>query len=208
MNRRYRWFGIMAVVLGAALTFSPGADSIDKIGGQAGMYAASQPSPDSLTTWEKGKRLLVTRGTATPERPSDLGKVRMTTGTDTGTAVFVGRSTDWGCAYSVKGRYVTTLPAVTRKDEQLQPRTQKLEWVNSFTHISTARIAVEINDDGSADDVVLLGEGGGTLHVRVLDDEQAIERLLILGRVEVGAQPVGDIDDRGRRRAAADPTEL
>ena len=67
--------------------------------------------PDALTTTDTANATLtmqVAGGSANPDCPNDQGMVRITTagtGVGSATATWSGRSTGWGCTYSVTGVY-------------------------------------------------------------------------------------------------------
>jgi hypothetical protein len=128
--------------------------------GTIGTYAADQAAPDILTTTDPAKTLTVAGGTATPERVFDQGQVRLT-GKQGNVATFAGRSTNWGCIYTVNGVYT----AAGGGGKGGGPNT----WASKFDNVKTPRITLEINLPGAADNQVATITKGGTLTVRVLD---------------------------------------
>ena len=153
-----RWWTRMMVagwVALAACSFCQGATSWNDNLGVLGKYLSSVAAPDSLTTTDpQGGTLQVTGGAATPVRPSDWGLVQLTSMSGP-TAVFSGRSTDWGCAYLVNGVWVATSGTGP-------PST----WTKNFADVDPC-IVMEIND-GSGGDAIFLG-GTGILNVWVLN---------------------------------------
>ncbi|MCD4825742.1 MAG: hypothetical protein K8S55_14205 [Phycisphaerae bacterium] len=144
---------LVAVALGVAC-YGFAATSTDELGGESGKYSAGTAAPDSLTSTKPGKVLKVTGGSGAPDRTFDQGRVKLTA-KNGATAVFSGRSTSWGCTYSVAGVYVGGDGPLTT-------------WGNTFEEKNEPRIALEVNGPGTGDDIVLLGDNGGTLHVNVL----------------------------------------
>ena len=122
-----------------------------------GTYAAQEAAPDYMTTTDPlGRTLKVTYGIAAPLCPSDEGKVVIDWNLTSGpTAVFVLRTTGWGCEYTVYGVWDETGSG--------EPAT----WFSGFDAENSARIVLEVNEDGQDDDWMPLG-GGGTLKVYVM----------------------------------------
>lgn len=132
-----------------------------------GKYDSQVAAPDKLTTTDGNKSLTVTGGDAAPDRPLDQGKVRHTA-MDGATITFDGRSTGWGCTFTVKGVYVIEA-ANAAEVRSARRNKEKNKWTSTFEEEDNARLVLEINEDGPADDVVLMGNSGGRLKIWILD---------------------------------------
>jgi hypothetical protein len=120
--------------------------------GAMGLYDATVNAPDNLTTTSPGTILNVTDGSAAPVRPADLGVVRMSA-KNGAQATFSGRTTGWGCAYTVNGVYAGS-------------GTTPTTWTSIFNENNNPRVVLRVNDDSVGDDVITQG-GFGTLRVWV-----------------------------------------
>ncbi len=126
-----------------------------------GRYTAANPSPDRLTTTANNATLKVTGGAAQPVLPFDQGLVVYSAAaSQNATAVFVNRSTGWGCFYSVNGVYVSSGGTGVGGNTNT--------WNSWFKDRNKPRIAVAVNGPGKSNNIVLLGPNGGTLYVSVL----------------------------------------
>jgi len=168
MTIQYRgWWAQIAVaawVVAAACPLCRGATGETDVF-TTGTYAAQDAAPDYMTTTDpQGRTLKVTDGIALPVCPSDEGKVVIDWNSTSGpTAAFVLRTTGWGCAYTVFGTWV---------GGGAGPGGEPATWYSGFDAENSARIVLEVNEDGVDDDWVPLG-GGGTLKVRVLGGPSA-----------------------------------
>jgi hypothetical protein len=154
-----------------ATSFCRGSSSVDERDGlddaHIGRYASNVPSPDALTTTEAGKNLEVTYGTGVAERTEDAGQVLFDSAESNGaTAVFTGRSTNWGCMYIVVGIYVGPGHGSAQT------------WTNKFK--DKPRIYLEINNAGDADNYIARG-GTGTLTVTLKGGSSGIGYTVALG---------------------------
>ena len=153
---------VMAGCLAVAASSSVWAASSTTPVFTTGAYVAGDAAPDYLTTTDTGGNgsLQVTGGNAAPIRPSDQGMVVLDWSLTSGpTAVFVMRSTGWGCFYSVNGTYVSS--SVGSGGSGAPPTWES--WFDNDTN-NTVSIALEVNGPGDADNSIAVG-GSGTLTV-------------------------------------------
>ncbi len=143
------------------------AESVDELGGARGQYASLDAAPDHLTTYKDGKTLRVTGGSAAPFYTFDQGKVRLT-GKEGSTATFSGRSTGWGCMYTVYGVYEGGFG-------EFAPERLIARWENRFEDADEPRIVLIVNEPGPSDDIVLLGENGGELRLSIFGFPGAVD---------------------------------
>ncbi len=167
-NDRRRLVGIAAVgvvILGwrSACLGAIGTTQVST----TGTYTATDAAPDALTTTDTANATLtmqVAGGSANPDCPNDQGMVRITTagtGVGSATATWSGRSTGWGCTYSVTGVYSGGTGGGGGGGALPAP------WSSAFQSQNTPRLALEINRPGTADDVLTWG-GTGTATVTLL----------------------------------------
>ena len=129
---------------------------------KTGLYVATDASPDGMITEQQGKVLVAKGATVAPDRTSDAGKVRVASKSG-GTVIFVGRSTGWGCVYTVSGVYEAK--GGGKRGEEV---TYAKVWTSTFDDKADARLALEVNGDGLADDVITLGDNTGTARVTLI----------------------------------------
>jgi len=169
-RKQYCWTYIVLAgwVALMACSICHGATSTDPRGGANGTYSASVAAPDSLTTTEPGKTLVVAGGTPTPDRVFDQGKVRLVSAAGATAAVFVGRSTGWGCTYLVYGLYKVGAGRYTTGADKINPAV----WENTFEEGTTPRLVLEVNNAGVDDNFILFG-ATGTATVKLIDGAAA-----------------------------------
>lgn len=153
--------GMVVVLLGSPCWAADGEGWIDDIG-KKGTYNASEASPDTMTAkTHYHVELRADDGWARPVRPEDQKRVVKVRPLGP-SIIFRGRSTGWGCAYTTTGFFVG--------GEGKKPD----RWTEEFKEDDSLRIALEINQDGSDDDVVFLRRNGGTLHIWVFGTTKTV----------------------------------
>ncbi len=168
-----------AVLTTAVSTLCLGATSSTTVYG-TGSYAAGIAAPDRLTTTGVFQAMIVS-GSAFPVRPYDRGKVvwdeKQTSGA---TAVFVMRSTGWGCLYKVWG----VGAGADLKYAKSRP------WDSRFKNDDNACITMEVNQPGPADNYLALG-GTATLTVGVQGGSSTTNYVVGLSSAGWGEPPRG-----------------